>query len=710
MKKVVLKVDGMSCSACSNGLEKYLNKQNGVYGASVNLIMNNVEIEYNEEVLIMEDLEKFISKAGFKSLGIDSFKKEEKVNKFKVIEIILLSIFFVLAFLVHLLGYFNDNINHNIVGIILLVVSIICLVLGKDILINGFKSVRLLNPGMDSLVSLSVICAFLYSIYLLIKNINGESNTLYFTSTIMVIFFVRVGKFIESKTMMMTKKAISDLMLLTPSYAKKKENDSIKKVTIDEVEVDDILVSSSGDSIAVDGEIVSGYATINESLITGENLPKDKNIGSEVIAGSVVTNGYIEYKAKRIGKDSTVSEIVRMIVASSKSKSKINKISDALSKYFVYLILILAFLGFVTWLIISKSFATAFKVFLTVLVVACPCSLGLATPIALVVSSGTCAKRGILVKNNSIYEILPKVKNVVFDKTGTLTYGNLEIDEEVYFKDDVFNYLYSLETKSSHPIAKCIVKVEKDDKKLYDVKEFRETSGKGIEGIINDINVRVGNLAFLEDAQVSQEYKRKNRIILYIAFDTELVGFVTLKDKVRSDSKDLIDLLKKDNIKTILLSGDNLDSCLDINSELNLDEVKAGYLPIEKANYLKELKKSGVTLMVGDGINDAISLDISDVGISLSGASSIAINSASCVIMNDNLLSIATLINFSKKTYKIIKENVIWAFSYNIIMILIALGVLSPIGITINPIIASILMMVSSITVIVNALRLRRIK
>lgn len=723
MKKVILKIGGMSCSACSNGLEKYLNKQEGIIGASVNLIMNNATIEYDETLLTLNDLEKFVSRSGFESLGIDDFKRGKKEEKKKKVELIIISIIFAISFIYHILEMLNiAPLDQIISGALIGALSIVTIVFGFDIIKSGIISIKVGSPSMDTLVLISVVSSFLYSIYGYILTILGDNKTLYFASCIMVIFFVKMGRYIETKAKNRTTSAISDLMLLTPSYANLLVDGKIKKVTIDEVQKGDILVTRGGESIAVDGEVISGNALINESLITGESMPKTKLQGDKVIAGAVSLEGYIEYKAERIGKESTVSEIVRTVVEATNSKTKIQRIADIFSKYFVYFVILVALVGFTIWLIISRNFQTSINVFVTVLVVACPCALGLATPIALVVSSGTSAKLGILVKDNSVFEILPKTKTVIFDKTGTLTTGELELVGEVYFdydSSDAFSYIASLEEKSLHPIAKAVIRASKEKGiDAASASEVKNYSGKGVSGIVDNRKILVGNLDFLRENNVDFKGKEPDieavlssgKIALFSSIDGILASIITFSDKVRKTSSNLISDLNNKGIDTILLSGDNKASCEATCKDLNLKDIISEASPKEKADYVTKKKQDGTLVMVGDGINDAISLAESDVGISLSGASDIAVNSSSIIVMNDNIYSIMTLLNISKKTIKIIKENIIWAFLYNTIMIFLALGVLSGVGITLNPMIASFFMVLSSITVILNALRIKSVK
>lgn len=730
MKKVTLKIGGMSCSACSNGLEKYLNKQDGIYGASVNLVMNNATIEYDETKLGMEQLEKFVSNAGFESLGIDDFKNNVRKEKRKKYELIVLGIFACLVMYIsmgHMINLYIPEIisidaHPKNYALTLLILTIPALFIGRDIFYTGFKNAINLMPNMDTLVSLGVICSFLYSMYSLVMIFMGKdfSHQLYFESCTVIIFFIRVGRYIDGLSKSKTTEAIQDLMRLTPSFATILKNGKLKKVTIDEIEKGDIVVCKSGESIAVDGVITNGQTTINEALITGESVPSNKKVGDMVIAGSINCDGYIEYEAMRIGKESTVSEIVRMVVEATNTKAPIARIADKASKYFVQAILVIAVLGFVFWLIYKNEFSYALNTFVTILVIACPCALGLATPIAMVVSNGKSARNGILVKNNTVLETFHKIQTIIFDKTGTLTEGKLKLQEEIYFNnnsDEILKIVGSVEKKSSHPIAKAITDVC-DDKKIeyLDVLNFENIPGMGIKASVNGKEVLIGNEKLLNEYNVEISSKKdkidevilKGNTLLLVAIDKELVAIFGAKDSIKKSTKEMVAKLKEKGIEVIMLTGDNEKTANIIAKDAGIETVISNVLPREKAKIVNELKKDGkIIAMVGDGINDAPSLALADIGISISNATDIAINSASVVLMKDDLRKINDLYEISKKTIRIIKENLFWAFFYNACMVPIALGVLSSLSIVMNPMLGSLAMMFSSLSVILNALRLR---
>lgn len=733
MKKITLKVGGMSCSACSNGLEKFLNKQEGIIEANVNLVMNNATIEYDENILNIEKIGELIKKGGFESLGIEDFRRENKKRNqlYKRIEIYILLVLSLLMMYIsmgHMINLPVPNIinmetNPKNYCLILLVLSLPSLYFGRDLLVSGYKNLINLMPNMDTLVSIGILSSMLFSIYETISVLlNNPLGNVYFESSVMIVFFIKIGRYIDNLSKTKTTEAIQDLMLLTPAYATVIKDGEIKNVTIDEINKGDIVVCKSGESIAVDGKITKGATTINESFITGESMPKSKGEGDDVIAGSINCDGYIEYEAVKIGKESTVSEIVRMVVEATNTKAPISRVADVVSKFFVLGVLIIALVGFICYLIFTKNFSKAINVFVTVLVVACPCALGLATPIAMVVSNGKSAKNGILVKNNAVLEAFNKINTIVFDKTGTLTEGSLKIKEEHYLngitKNEALQIIGSIENGSTHPIAKAISEVVSSNNiTLLDVKDFTNIAGKGISGKINSDEILVGNLKLIEQYNIECSNTEKEIIdsvssngntLLILVVNRKISAVLGAKDTVKESAKTMIKNAKSKKIELVMLTGDSANSANEIASQLGIDRVISNVLPTEKAAVIEKLKTNGkLVAMVGDGINDAPSLATADIGISISTASDIAINSADVVLMQDDLNKINTLYDISKKTIKIVKENLFWAFLYNICLIPIALGLLSSINIVINPMIASFAMMFSSLSVILNALRLR---
>ena len=734
MKKVLLKIEGMTCSACSSGLEKYLNKQEGIKTASVNLIMNNASIEYDETEINLEQVEKYIEKAGFSSLGIDKLENEEKKKtkeKSKLIGISIISILILYISMAHMvklpvipyLDMMHNPVNY---AIALLILTTIVLIIGKDILKNGYKNLVHKTPNMDTLVAIGVLASYIYSIYGTIKIIKGQVKyveNLYYESAAIVIFFIKIGKYVENKNKDKTKEALKQLMSITPNHAIIEKEGKEETVTLDEIQKGDIIICKPGEKIAVDGEVIEGTTHINESFITGESVPVKREKGSKVIAGSINYEGTIKYKAEKIGKESTVSEIVRLVVEATNTKAPIAKIADKISGYFVPTIIVIAIISFAIWLAISKNLATAINIFVTILVVACPCSLGLATPLAIVISSGKASKKGILVKTSEALENAHKIKTICFDKTGTLTKGELTISKIYNYSNleekEIIKKVASIENKSEHPIARAIVEKAKEEKiELDQINKFKAIAGYGVRAEIKEQekshNYLIGNKKLMKENNIQilkeddeTELVTEGNSILYVAQDKKIIALIGVKDTIKEESKEIIEKLKKRKIEVIMLTGDNEKTAKAIAKQLGIEKVIANVLPKQKAEEIKKLKQNGLVMMCGDGINDSVSLVTADIGVSISSGTDIAMDSAEVVLMNDNLEKIEELIEISRKTIRNIKQNLFWAFFYNICMVPIACGILEPLGITMNPMIAAFAMTISSLTVVLNALRLR---
>ena len=732
MKKVLLKIDGMTCSACSSGLEKYLNKQDGVINASVNLVMNNASIEYDDKKLKLEDLEKFVSKAGFESLGIDNFEKEQKKKgkeKYKLIGFTIIAILTLYIAMGHMIGLPNIPfldmhmypINYTIAQLVL---SLISMFLGRDILKNGYKNLIHKTANMDTLVALGVVSSFIYSIYGTYMIFKGNSEfveNLYYESTVIILFFINIGRYVEARNKDKTKEAIQSLMMITPNKATIIRDGKEKEVTLDEIHKGDIVKCRPGEKIAVDGEVVNGLTHIDESFVTGESVPSKKEIGSKVIAGSINYEGTIEYKAEKIGRDSTVSEIVRMVVEATNTKAPIAKIADKISGYFVPAIIIIAIISAIVWAILGKEMSFVINTFITVLVVACPCSLGLATPLAIVVSSGTASRKGILIKNSESLENAHKAKTIVFDKTGTLTNGKLSVNKIYNYSnrkdEEIIQAVASIENKSEHPIARGIVDYAKNKNiKLLEAKDFKNISGYGIYAKLNEYEYYIGNTKLMKEQNIDieerlkdeEELEKDGNSILFISENNKVIALIGVKDTIRENAKEVIEKLKEQGKKVVMLTGDNENTAKSIAESIGITDVIANVLPKQKAEKIQELKKDGLVMMCGDGINDSVSLVTADIGVAVGNGTDIAIDSSDVVLMKGNLDRINDLIHISKRTIRNIKQNLFWAFFYNICMIPIAIGIFSSFGITMNPMFASLAMTLSSITVTLNSLRLRK--
>lgn len=731
MKKINLKIGGMSCSACSNGLEKYLNKETGVISASVNLVMANALIEYDESVLNRKKIEKFVKEAGFESLGLyDEFEKNSSPKMSKLWFVIMTALAVILMYISmgSMIGlpeipFLAMHTHDRAFALSLLILTVPFLIYGFDIIKSGFRNLFHRTPNMDTLVALGVLTSLFYSIFSVVMIFTGHHHyihRLYFESAAIVIYFIKLGRYIDSVSKDKTKEAIQSLVQITPKDAVIKTEDGEKKVTIDEIKKGDTVICKPGERIAVDGTITFGKTHLDESFITGESKPAAKEIGAKVIAGSINYDGYIEYSAERIGKESTISEIVHIVTEASSAKIPLARIADRISSYFVPTIIGIAILSFVGYLAAGQGFNAALNTFVTVLVVACPCSLGLATPLAIVVSEGRCAKNGILIKKGDVLETASKINKVVFDKTGTLTYGNLKISRIVdrghIPEKDMITLVCSAEAKSSHPISKAFAEYAKDNAlALSEPEQFENIDGMGIRTLIGGKSYYFGNAKLLAKYGIDNDrlddanaLADEGNTLVYVADEKRILAIIGINDVIRDNVDKLIGELHRAHVEPIMLTGDNEQTAKKIAAQAGIEHIISGVLPAEKGNVIKALKAEGdMVMMIGDGINDSPALALSDIGVSVNSGSDIAMNSADVILMNDDLMKIPELINTSKATVRNIKQNLFWAFFYNCLMIPIAIGALKHFNITINPMIASLAMTLSSFTVIINALRLR---
>ena len=712
MKKVVLNIEGMTCSACSNGLEKYLNKQEGVISASVNLVMATALIEY-EDNLSIKDLNRFVKEAGFKSLG--EKKEEKKSNEltkliiFSILGIILMYISMGQMINLPTPKILNMMESPRVYAITLMILSLLFIFYGFDIIKNGIKNIVHKMPNMDSLVGVGVIVNFVYSLWNTIQVFMGNTSLvhhLYFESSAIIILFVKIGRYIDKKNKDKAVDTIKNLVTITPKNGTILKDGKELQVTINEIQKGDTVISKPGEKIAVDGTIINGKTHTDESFITGESKPVSKKVGDTVIAGSINYDGYIEYRAEKIGRDSSISNIVKMVVEATNTKAPIARIADKISGYFVPAIFIIALISFILNFIITKDINESILALVSVLVVACPCALGLATPLAMVVAIGNCSRRGILVKSSETLEAINKVDTIVFDKTGTLTTGKMSIADGVY-NEVTLKILKSLEKNSNHPLAKSIYNNERD---IFEVQDFEEVPGLGVKGIINGKQYYAGNYKYVEKMNVENKlrdneaiFASKGESIVYLFDEKETILIIGLADTIKKDVTDTIKKLEKLDKKIIMLTGDNEKTARAIAKQIGIENIISNVNPEQKLAKIKELNKNNNVAMIGDGINDSPSLKAATVGISVENGTDISADSADVILLNENMDNIVKIFALGKRTIRIIKENLFWALFYNVCMIPLATGLLP---IALNPMIASLAMTLSSLTVVLNSLRL----
>ena len=542
----------------------------------------------------------------------------------------------------------------------------------------------------------------------MLKGNTHAIHNLYFEASAMIILFVKLGRYIDKKNKNKAVDTIKNLVTITPKNGVILREGKSVTVTINEIKKGDIVVCKPGEKIAVDGTVTKGITHTDESFITGESKPVKKEIGDNVIAGSINYDGYIEYEAERIGKDSSISNIVKMVVEATNTKAPIARLADKISGYFVPAIFVIALLSFLLNLIVTTTLSSSILSLVSVLVVACPCALGLATPLAMVVSIGGCSKNGILVKSSESLESVNKIDTVVFDKTGTLTKGKLTIVDKKCEEEEM-KILQSLESKSNHPLAKSVCATSKE---VYEVSNFEEIAGMGIQGKIQGNMYFAGNHKFVQSKKVEndleqeeKEFTQKGESIIYLFTEEKVLAIVGLADEIKPEMKEMIQKLQEKKKRVVMLTGDNENTANNIAQSLGIKEVISNVSPKEKLDKIKELNKKQSCLMVGDGINDSPALKAATIGVSVANGTDISADSADIILLNENMDTIYELFQIGKKTIRIIKENLFWALFYNVCMIPLATGILP---ISINPMLASLAMTLSSLTVVVNSLRLMK--
>ena len=738
-------VGGMMCAACSARVEKAVNAVEGVESCNVNLLMNTLSVEGSaDEKAIMSA----VIKAGYTIKSQSEAKNEETETKEEdslkpYIKRLVSSSVLLLVLMYFSMGYamwsfplpsFFES-NPVAVAVVQLIVSAVILIINKNFFINGVKGVFHKSMNMDTLVSMGSGVSFLWSLWIfasMIKlQISGDVSGahhllhgLYFESAAMIVTLITVGKTLEAKAKGKTTDAIKSLNKLRPETATLIVDGKEKNVQISEVKKGDIFAVKPGESIPVDGIIVEGVSAVNEAALTGESIPVDKEKGDTVSAATVNTSGYLLCEAVAVGEDTLLSKIIRTVTDAAATKAPIARLADKVSGIFVPVVMTIALITFIAWLLADGDFAHALERGISVLVISCPCALGLATPVAVTVGHGVGAKRGILFKTAEAIETAGKVKTVVFDKTGTITKGEPEVTDiipiEAADEKSILAFAYSLESKSEHPLAKAVVKkAEEENIPSEDMGEFEAVSGKGVKAQKNGVACLGGNIEFIRGyTEVSEEIKERATALskmgktpLFFAENERLLGIIAVADVIREESPKAIKKLKEMGIRVVMLTGDNEETAKAIGKQVGADDVIAGVLPHEKQDVIVSLKKDGRVAMVGDGINDAPALTAADTGVAIGAGTDIAIDAANVVLMKSNPDHIPDLISLSRHTLRNIKENLFWAFFYNALCIPLAAGVFTPIfGWELNPMLGAAAMSLSSFCVVSNALRLKRMK
>lgn len=737
-------VTGMSCASCVARVEKAVNKVDGVTSCSVNLLTNSMSVDGDVKSI---DVISAVEKAGYGASLKGNSSKENKTNDEplkdtetpKLKKRLFSSLVFLLLLMYISMGHMMWGFplpsvlanNHIAMGLIQLLLTGIIMLINQKFFISGFKALIYRSPNMDTLVALGAGASFIYSVYALFAMTNAQVNNdmslvmkymdeFYFESAGMILTLITLGKMLESYSKGKTTNAIKGLMNLAPKKATILVDNVEKVVPIEEVKIGDIFVVKPGENIPVDGVVIEGESAVNESALTGESIPIDKTVGDNVSGATVNQSGFIKCKATKVGEDTTLSQIIKMVSDASATKAPIAKVADKVSGIFVPIVISIAVVTIIVWLLCGATFGNALVRGISVLVISCPCALGLATPVAIMVGNGVGAKNGILFKNATSLETTGKVSYVLLDKTGTITNGTPVVTDiipsENYTENDLLSYASSLESKSEHPLAKAVVQKAIDSNiKTLDTTDFKSLTGNGVSAKINGKTIvggsvkHISSIANIDENIIKQAYDlaTKGKTPLLFVMDNQLLGIIAVADVVKSDSPKAIKELQNMGIKVVMVTGDNEKTAQAIAKESGVDEVIAGVLPDGKEKVVAQYKEKGMVAMVGDGINDAPALTRADIGIAIGAGTDVAIDSADIVLMKSKLTDVSGAIRLSRGTLRNIHENLFWAFIYNVIGIPLAAGVWIPIfGWTLSPMFGAAAMSLSSFCVVTNALRL----
>ena len=745
MKKEAYDISEMTCASCSSAVERVTRKLDGVTSSEVNLATNKMTIEYDENILQPEAIIKTIERAGFGAELVKEKIKEEieqeresaSEDLKKIRRRLIISIIFAVSLLYVSMGHMIPvtlplpyilDMHHNPLNFALLqlVLTTVILICGRKFYIVGFKTLFAGHPNMDSLVAIGTGSAFIYSLFITFK-IPSDANlamNLYYESAAVVVTLVMLGKYMESRSKGKTSEAIEKLMELAPDKAIIIDANGEREVDTASVRTGDVILVKPGNKVPLDGEIVKGATSVDESMLTGESIPVERSLGDTVIGGSMNYNGAIQVKVTHIGSDTTLAKIIKLMEDAQGKKAPISKMADIVAGYFVPIVIAIAIVSAIIWAIAGEPINFVLKIFVSVLVIACPCALGLATPTAIMVGTGRGANMGILIKSGEALEITQRCDTVVLDKTGTITEGQprvIEVISNWHSKEELLALSASCEVESEHPLGEAIVRAGKEaELTLQATDYFNSITGQGIEARIDGKHIYIGNERLLNDIKVSLDEMRrsadevasKGQTPMFVVIDGHLAGIISVADTIKASSVAAIDSIKKLGIKVYMLTGDNAKTAKHIGSQVYVDEVIAEVLPQDKVAVIARLQQEGrKVIMVGDGINDAPALAQAEVGIAIGSGSDIAMESSDIVLMKSDLQDVYQAIALSNATIRNIKQNLFWAFLFNSIGIPIAAGLLHAFGgPLLNPIFAGMAMAFSSVLVVTNALRLKRVK
>ena len=748
LNQTIIPISGMTCASCAKAVERSVGKLDGVQTVDVNFATEKASISYIPEKVKLSEIKEAIKKAGYEprdaenknAVDEDKIRKEKEVKslwiKFIVSAVFAVPLFYIaMGQMIKepfgplpLPQIINPDINPLNFGLIQLFLTIPIVIAGYKFYTIGTKAILSKSPNMDSLIAIGTGAALSYSLYSLYLTFNGDMmaiHNMYFESAGVIITLVLLGKFLESVAKGKTSEAIKKLMGLSPKTAIIIKDNKEIEIPIEEVEVGDVIVVKPGSKIPVDGIVVEGHTSVDESMLTGESIPVEKSVGSHVVGASINKNGTIKFKAEKVGSDTAISQIIKLVEDAQGSKAPIAKLADVISGYFVPIVFAIAVIVSIAWFISGKDIEFALSIFIAVLVIACPCALGLATPTAIMVGTGKGAENGILIKGGEALESTHKINTIVFDKTGTITEGKPVVTDIItdgdINKDELLKIAASAEKGSEHPLGEAIVKEgEKKNLGLYNIDKFVAIPGHGIEVEIESKGILLGNKKLMQDRkialrkleEISDKLAAEGKTPMYIAINNKIAGIIAVADIVKESSAKAIMKLHDMGIEVAMITGDNKKTADAIARQVGIDKVLAEVLPQDKSSEVKKLQSEGrFVAMVGDGINDAPALAQADIGMAIGSGTDVAMESADIVLMKSDLMYVPTAIKLSRSTMRNIKENLFWAFAYNVIGIPIAAGVLYLFGgPLLNPVIAALAMAFSSTSVLLNALRLKRFK
>ena len=750
------KVTGMSCAACSAGVERAVGRLKGVNSVEVSLVAKSMVCDFDENIISEKEIANAVKKAGFKAYpeksadssqgadrnaGANPIAETDGFTPMKT-RLIVSLIFLVLLMYVsmgHMIGLpvpaFMHGVQNGVAfALVQFLLVLPILYVNRKFYVNGFKALWHRVPNMDSLVAVGSSAAVIYGVFAIFMISYGIGNGnlqlaekylsgLYFESGGMILTLVTVGKLLEERSKNKTYSAIQKLIDLAPKTALVLRDGEEVEITVDKIAVGDIILLKPGSSVPVDGEVTEGGGTVDESALTGESMPVEKNVGAQLISASIVKSGAFKIKARRVGDDTTLSQIVELVKNAASSKAPIGRLADKVSGIFVPVVMGIALVTAIVWLACGATFEFALNVAISVLVISCPCALGLATPLAIMVSTGKCASRGILIKSAEALEQLHNVTTVVLDKTGTVTEGKPSVTDVVpsdgASERELVSLAAALEKNSQHPLSVAVTEyADLQNIRTVGAENFKNLDGLGVEATIEGRQALAGNAKLMAERNIevssasvaAEELAGKGKTVMYFACGGKFFGLIAVADKVKPTSKEAVEALKKSGIEVIMLTGDNAVTAEAIRNEVGIDRVEAEVMPADKQRIVAELRNAGKkVVMVGDGINDSPALMQADVGIAIGSGTDIAIESADVVLMKNDLTDVSRAIHYSKRTIRNIKQNLFWAFFYNSLGIPLAAGVLYPLWqITLSPMIGALAMSLSSLFVVGNALRLYR--